>query len=145
VNAREHQRRRSFISLDRHATEAFDTPGLSFHDAKPLTTNIRKQNECRERVHLSMSLDRSLQVDIGNDLPVDDDERLAFKKLSRVIERTARPENYRFFNVMQLDAKTTAITQRTPHRLRPVMKVHHDLIDSIRGEILGDITDEWFS
>jgi hypothetical protein len=46
---------------------------------------------------------------------------------------------------MQLHPKTTAITQRAPHRLRPVMQVHNDLIDSVTSEILGDITDERFS
>ncbi len=92
-----------------------------------------------------MSLERSIQIDIGDDLSVDDDERLTFEKLSRVIESATRAEDYRLFNVMQLDAEATAITQRTPHRLRPVMQVHHDLVDTVTGEILGNITDERFS
>src|ERR1041384_8131198 len=92
-----------------------------------------------------MSFDRGVEIDIRNDLAVDDDKRLALEELARVVERATRPEDHRFLDVMKFDSETTAVTQRPPHRLRTVMQVNDDLVDAIRGEVLGDITDEGFS
>ena len=36
-----------------------------------------------------MSLERGVQIDVGDDLSVDDDKRVAFEKLARVVERAA--------------------------------------------------------
>ena len=92
-----------------------------------------------------MSLERGVQIDVSDDLSVDDDKRLVFEKLARVIERAARAEYHRFFNVMKLHAKAAAIAERASNRLGTMMQVHDDLIDAVAGEIFGDVTDEWFS
>jgi hypothetical protein len=46
---------------------------------------------------------------------------------------------------MKLHPEATAIAERSSHRIRSMMKVHHDLIDSVASEIFGDVTDEWLS
>ena len=122
-----------------------DSSGFSFNDAEALATSVGQQNECRDCVRLSMSLERGIQIDVSDDLSVDDDKRLVLEERARVVERAARAEYHRLFNVMKLHAETTAIAERSSHRLGTMMQVHHDLIDAVAGEIFGDVTDEWFS
>jgi hypothetical protein len=59
-----------------------------------------------------MSLERGIQIDVGDDLSVDDDKRLTFKEGTRVIEGATRAEYYRFIDVMKLHTKSAAIAQR---------------------------------
>src|SRR6185369_12143018 len=92
-----------------------------------------------------MGLDRGIQIDVGDDLSVDDDKRIVLEECARVVERAARAEYHRLFNVIKLHPETAAITERSSHRLRTMMQVHDDLIDAIAGEILGDVTDKRFS
>jgi hypothetical protein len=46
---------------------------------------------------------------------------------------------------MKPHPEATAISECSSHRLRPMMEVHHDLIDAIAGQILSDIADERFA
>src|ERR1041384_1336851 len=109
MNAGKHQRRLSCFTLDGHASESLNSTVLSFHDAEALTTTIRKQHQRRDGVHLPMSLERGVQVDVSNDFSVDDDKRLLFEKLARVVERAAGPEYLRLLYVIEFDAKAAAI------------------------------------
>src|SRR5574338_734067 len=46
---------------------------------------------------------------------------------------------------MKLNAEATAIAKCTSYRVRTMMQVHDDLIDTVAGEIFRDVTDEWFA
>src|SRR5215213_1764255 len=92
-----------------------------------------------------MCLERRRQIDVSDDFAVHDDKRLVLEELARVVERAARAQYLRFFNVMKLHAEPTAVAECTSHGLRTMMQVHDDLIDAVACEILGDVTDEWFS
>ena len=69
----------------------------------------------------------------------------AVQKGAGVVDCAARAEYYRLFNVMKLHTEATAITKRSPNRLGTMMQVHDDLIDTIRGQVFGDVSNEWFS
>ena len=58
-----------------------------------------------------MSFERGVQIDVGNDLSVDDNKRVAVEQRARIVDRAAGAENFRLFNVMQFDAKATAIAR----------------------------------
>src|SRR5687767_6343887 len=92
-----------------------------------------------------MSLERGVQIDVGDDLSVDDDKRLLFEELACVVECAAGPEDHWFFNIIEFDSEATAIPQRAPDRLGTVMQVHHDLVNTITGKIFGDVANERFS
>src|SRR6185437_10082669 len=92
-----------------------------------------------------MRLDCRVQIDISDDLSIYNHERLVLEKRARIIERPARPEYHRLLNIMKLHPEPTAITERTPHRLRTMMQVHNNLIDTVAGEIFGDVADERLS
>jgi len=82
-----------------------------------------------------MRFQRGSQIDVRYDLSIDDDERLAFEKLARVVERSAGPEYHRFFDVVKLDAECTAVAKCSSHRLRTMMQVDDDLVDTVRRDI----------
>src|SRR5215203_5205196 len=46
---------------------------------------------------------------------------------------------------MKFDAELTAVAKCSTNRLRPVMQVYNYLVDAVRSEIFGDVTNEWFS
>src|SRR6185369_7770436 len=145
VDAGEHQRRLTAAVRDGHATEPRDSSGFSLNNTEALTTSVRQKNECRNGVCFAMCLDRGIQIDVSNDLPVDDDKRILLEERARVVERATRAEYHGLLNIMKLHTETTTIAERASHRLRTMMQVHHDLIDAIAGEIFGDITDKRLS
>src|SRR5215203_2236530 len=141
--AREHHWRRPITGW--HSAKTFNLPVFSFDNTEALASIVGKQNERGQSICVSMSLERCAQIDVSNDLSVDDHKSFAFEKLARVIQRSAGPENYGFFNVMKFDAEPTAVAKCSTNRLRPVMQVYNYLVDAVRSEIFGDITNEWFS
>jgi hypothetical protein len=92
-----------------------------------------------------MSFKRNAQIDIRDDLPVHDNERLAIEKLARVVERSTGTQYHRFFNVVKFDAEGAAIAECSSHRFRSMMQVNDDLVDAVTGKVFGDITDEWLA
>src|SRR5215212_3530462 len=100
--AREHQWRRPISGW--HSTKSFDSPIFCFNNTEALASIVGQQDERRQSICVSMSLECRAQIDVGNDLAVDDDESFAYEKLARVIQRSAGPENYGFFNIMKFDA-----------------------------------------
>src|SRR5690242_11736362 len=92
-----------------------------------------------------MCVECGIQIDVSDDLSIDDDERLTLEECARVVERTARAEYHPLLDVMKLHTEATAITERAPHRLGTMMEVHDDLIDTVSGQIFGDVSDERFS
>ena len=87
-----------------------------------------------------MRLNRFAEVDVGDDLTVDDDERPALKKRARVIERPARAQNFRLLHVFEMNAEATPVAQRLAHRLRAMMQVHGHLTTAVTTQILRDVT-----
>src|ERR1041384_7626775 len=99
MNSGEHQRHRSGATVDRHTAESRNSTRFSFHDTEAFATSIGQQNKRCYCIRLPMSPERRIQIDIGDDLSVDDDKRLAFEEGARVIKRAAGAEYYGFVNV----------------------------------------------
>src|SRR4051794_4052578 len=145
VNSREHQRRLTTAVRDRHAAKSRDPTRFCVYNAETLTTGVGQQHECRDRVSFAMCLECGVQIDVSDELSINDDERLVLEERARVVERAARAEYHRLFNVMKLHTEATAITERAPHRVRTMMQVHDDLIDTVASEIFSDVSDERLS
>src|SRR5262249_40432330 len=115
------------------------------HDTEAFATSVGQQDERRDRVGFVMCLERRVQIDVSNDLSIDHDERLVLEKLARVVERAAGAEYHRLLHVIQFHPDAAAISQHAPHRLRTMMQVHDNLIDTVAGQVFGDISNERFS
>jgi hypothetical protein len=64
---------------DGHAAETFESPASVSTTLKRSRRVLGSRTSVAMRL-LSMSLDRALQIDVGDDLSVDDDERVALEK-----------------------------------------------------------------
>src|SRR5688572_13614716 len=94
---------------------------------------------------LTVRVERCFQIDVGDDLSVDDEKRIAIEELTRVVERATGAEDLRFFNVVQLHSEAAAVAEGLAHRLRAVMQVDDDLVKAIRGQIFRHVTDKRFT
>src|ERR1041385_5003028 len=113
LNAGEHQRRRAGCHISGwDPGEPGDEAVMSFDDAEPFAVSVLEQHQCRQRVSSLVLSQSSVQINIGNDLSVNYDERVVFQKVLRVIDRAAGAEDDRLMNVFQLDAELAAIAQR---------------------------------
>ena len=61
-----------------------------------------------------------------------------------VVERTARPQDLGFFNIVERHAEPAAVAQGLANRLRPVMKVDNYFIATVASEIFSNVADKWF-
>ena len=73
-----------------------------------------------------------MQIDIGNYFSVDDYEGVFRKQITRVVDRTAGSENFRLFDVRQLDAKFAALDAKLDAcgAKLDVLLVHFDSMNS---------------
>src|SRR6185503_138725 len=92
-----------------------------------------------------MSLQRGVQVNISDYLSIDNYECLAIEQGARVADASARAQDFRLLNIMQLDAKLAAVAKRPAHRLRTMMKVDDYLIATVTREVFSNVTDEWLT
>ena len=92
-----------------------------------------------------MRLDRRAQVDVGDQLSVNNHERLSADHFARVIERAAGSQDNRLMNILQPNAELAAVTQRRAHRLWPVMQVDDYILDALLREILRHIAHQRLS
>src|SRR5687768_1324893 len=111
------------LPADRAYSETRNATVFSFDYAETFTPRIRQQDQSSERIHPAMSFKRSLQIDVGNDLSVHDEKRVAIEELTRVVQRATRSEDLRFFDVVQLNSEAAAVAQCLTNRLGPVMQV----------------------
>ena len=58
-----------------------------------------------------VSLKGRVQIDVCDYLAIDDDEGIAVKKLARVVDSSARPQNLRLFDVVQFYPKPASIAE----------------------------------
>jgi hypothetical protein len=72
-------------------------------------------------------------------------ERRSLKELACVVERAAGAKDLRLLHVIEFDAEATAIAQGSLDRLGPMVQVHHNLIDTVAGEIFSHVANERFS
>src|ERR1044072_3475132 len=91
------------------AAEAGDETIAHADDAVALARRVRAQHECGERARAPVRFERGIEVDVGGDLAVDDDEGAAFQKCARVVERAARAEDRRLVDVVEAHAEAREI------------------------------------
>src|SRR6266536_4125791 len=92
-----------------------------------------------------MRFERSVQIDVGDNLAVDNDKSSVLQEWPRIIQGAAGSQDLWLFHVMQGNAKLTTVSQRPPNRLRSMMKVNYNLIAFIVGQVFSNIPDEWFA
>jgi hypothetical protein len=90
-----------------------------------------------------MRYESLIQIDVGNDFPIDDDEGLPLEVLARVIKRATCPEDNWLFDVGKAHSKLASITERVSDRLWLVMKVYQDLSTAILRQVFGNVSDQW--
>src|SRR5687767_2175231 len=92
-----------------------------------------------------MRFERRVEIDVRDDLAVDRQKRVVFEELACVVDCAARTEDHGFLDVTKLNAKRAAVTECRTNRLRPVMEVYNYVVKTVSGDVLRDITDEWFT
>src|SRR6185369_8301271 len=92
-----------------------------------------------------MCLKSRVQIDVCDYLSIDDNKCVVAEKIASVVERTTCTENYRLFNVGKFHAKCTAISQGGANRLRSMMEIDDNLVQTILDQVFSDVADEWFT
>src|SRR5688500_3145881 len=93
-----------------------------------------------------MSLDRRGNVDIGDYLAVDNEERFVLEKLARIIERSSRSENMRFLHVAgDRYSELPSVAQGRDDRIGLVMKIYNDVRYAEASNVLRHVPHQWFS
>jgi hypothetical protein len=86
-----------------------------------------------------------VQVYVGNDLSVDNDKGVTVEQCAGVVDRTAGPEDFRFFDILQFYSEPAAIAESLSHRVWPVMEVDCNFVAAVACQIFSYIADEWFA
>src|SRR5437867_5313921 len=90
-----------------------------------------------------MGFDRRSQIDVGNDLSVDDHERLIVQKLASFIQGAGSAEYIRFFaSVLNMYSELLTVAESANHRVRLMVKIYDDVSYSEAADIFGNIADK---
>ena len=93
-----------------HATKPLHKSIFDLHNAKALAPNVPLQYQRGQGFCVPVSLERSAQIDVGDDLAIDDDESIALQESSRVVQSAAGSQNRRLVNVLQRYSEPAAVT-----------------------------------
>src|SRR5215203_6384512 len=93
-----------------------------------------------------MRFDGFRNVDVGDDFAVDDDERIVFEQLPRIVERARSAEYFGyFFRVMNIHAVIVAVAEDLADGFGLMMEIDDNILKAEFGDVFGNVTDERFA